>query len=50
MKYYLVITTTIGVLDLGALGNYYRRKEDAEKDAERAKALPDTVKVEVKHD
>ena len=49
MKWYLAITTTIGVLDLGALGNYYRRKADAEKDAERARKLPDTVKVEVKH-
>ena len=49
MKWYLVITTTIGVLDLGALGNYYRRKADAEKDAERARALPGTVKVEIRH-
>jgi hypothetical protein len=49
MKWYLVITTTIGTLDLGKLGNYYRCKADAEKDAERARTLPDTVKVEVKH-
>ncbi len=49
MNWYLVITTTIGVLDLGAFGNFYRRKADAEKDAERARTLPDTVKVEVKH-
>ena len=49
MRWYLVITTTIGVLNLCQLGNYYRRKADAEKDAERARSLPDTVKVEVKH-
>lgn len=49
MKWYLVITTTIGTIDLGSFGNYYRRKADAEKDAERARALPFMVNVEVKH-
>ena len=49
MKWYLVITTTIGVLDLGSFGNYYRTKESAEKDAERARELPFAVNVEVNH-
>lgn len=50
MKWYLVVTTTIGRLDLGAFGNYYRRKADAEKDAERARALDFVVNVEVKNE
>lgn len=50
MKWYLVITTTIGVLDLGSFGNYYRTKKSAETDAERARALPFVVNVDVKHE
>jgi len=46
--WYLVITTTIGVLDLGKLGQHYRAKGTAEKMADLARGLPDTVAVEVK--
>lgn len=46
--WYLVITTTIGVLDLGKFGQYYRLKREAEKMADLARGLPDTVTVEVK--
>ena len=48
MKWYIVITTNIGTIDCGEFGHYYKRKSDAEADAERARKLPDTVKVEVK--
>jgi hypothetical protein len=49
MKWYLIITTTIGRLDLGSFGNYYRRKADAEADADRARKLPFVVNVEIAH-
>ena len=48
MKYYLIITTTIGVLNLSHLRIYYRTKDEAEKQAELARSLPDTVNVEIK--
>ena len=48
MRWYLVITTTIGVLNLSHLKVYYRTKKLAEEMAEKARSLPDTVKVEVK--
>lgn len=48
MRYYLIITTTIGVLDLSHLRIYYRTKKEAERQAEIAKSLPDTVNVEIK--
>lgn len=48
MKYYLIITTTIGVLNLSHLRIYYRTKAEAEKQAELARSLPDTVNVEIK--
>ena len=43
--YYLIIKTTIGRLDLGSLGIKYRTKREAERMAEKAKALPDTLDV-----
>ena len=48
MKWYLVITTTIGVLDMSALDVYYGTKKKAEEMADVARSLPDTVNVEVK--
>lgn len=49
MKWYLVITTDVGTLDLGKLGNYYTTQEEAESKAELARGLPGTEKVEVMH-
>lgn len=43
--YYLIITTTIGRLNLSDLRIYYRTKKEAERMAEKAKSLPDTLKV-----
>ena len=48
MKYYLIITTTIGILDLSHLRIYYRTKKEAERQAEIARSLPDTINVEIK--
>lgn len=48
MTWHLVIKTDVGTLDLGKIpGHYYRTKKDAEKDAERARKLPGTLKVDV---
>lgn len=46
--WYLVITTTIGVLDMSHMRTFYRTKKIAEQMAEKARSLPDTVKVEIK--
>ena len=48
VRYYLIITTTIGVLDLSHLRIYYRSRKVAEQQAELAMSLPDTVNVEIK--
>lgn len=49
MKWYLVIKTDVGTLDLGLFGNYYRTKKAAEEDARRALTVNGVVSVEVKH-
>lgn len=48
MKWYLVVKTDMGTLDLGTFGNYYATKEAAEQDASKARALPFVVSVEVR--
>ena len=48
MRYYLIITTTIGVLDLSHLRIFYRTKTEAEKQAKIARSVPGTVNVDIK--
>ena len=43
--YYLIIKTTVGRLDLGALGVHYQTRKEAEKMADLAKTLPDALAV-----
>lgn len=43
--YYLIIKTTVGRLDLGALGIHYTTRKEAEKMADLAKSLKDTIGV-----
>lgn len=49
MKWYLVITTDVGTLDLGKIGNFCGTREEAERQAERAHKLPSVARVEVMH-
>jgi len=44
-RYYLIITTTIGRLNLGDMGLYYNTQDEAEEIAEKAKRVPGTLKV-----
>ena len=48
MKWYLVIRTDVGTLDLGTFGNYYATREAAQQDANRVKDLPFVVWVDIK--
>lgn len=48
MKWYLVVKTDMGTLDLGTFGNYYATQESAEQDAVKARAIPFVLSVEVR--
>lgn len=45
--WYLVIRTDVGRLDLSSLNIFYSEEAEAEQWAEKVRAMPDTIEVEI---